>query len=663
MMSIKNINKTTISSLFFVCVLMLAIFSANAVSAEQCKNYVCATVTFAGGHGEPATAVIRNSSGFDATVVFESYKMFIPFGQTGWLKTQEKFDSKEVFVKNSSTVNVSVATPGCLSQVDVYMAPGYDFFWDDNPSSYPLGIVGAGSHDDNVCTKCTDECSDSQKVCDGNGWKQCMKGADGCNKWSGTTQCDANQTCASGSCVTTCQPSTCNMLHYQCGTVSDGCGGTLNCGTCQGNQTCSASGQCITTCQPKTCANLGYQCGTISDGCGGTLNCGTCQGNQTCSNGSCVTNCQNQCQLGDKRCSGSGYQVCGNYNGDGCAVWGQIVNCGANQFCQDGNCNQPKQNLNVNLFGQSGCAPLDGVALHATVNGNNYDYNNNSNNYQNQYTYYFDCNSDGSWDKTVTTGQTDVIVNGLCDYENPGNYTARVKVESNGATAFASTTIEAQNCQHYQPVIVPIAPVVQNLQIQKTVADLSNGTNYQPAVTASPGDIISFRISVGTNSGCNQVFVNDIVPAGIENLRDLRVDGQPVGGDIASGIAIGDLASGQTRIITFTATVDGPGYFPFGQTTLINTAAARNSQLANSSSASVYVWRQAVLGATRVSTGITDSPWFEYLIAAISGLLISSILFRKEIAAFIRKPIAGDKKRRESSKAELRNVILKLRAK
>ena len=32
----------------------------------------------------------------------------------------------------------------------------------------------------------------------------------------------------------------------------------------------------VPTCTPTTCAKLGYMCGTWGDGCGGTLNCGTC---------------------------------------------------------------------------------------------------------------------------------------------------------------------------------------------------------------------------------------------------------------------------------------------------------------------------------------------------------------------------------------------------
>ena len=40
-----------------------------------------------------------------------------------------------------------------------------------------------------------------------------------------------------------------------------------------------------TTCTPTTCAAQGKSCGTIADGCGGTLSCGSCVAPQTCGGG------------------------------------------------------------------------------------------------------------------------------------------------------------------------------------------------------------------------------------------------------------------------------------------------------------------------------------------------------------------------------------------
>jgi len=41
-------------------------------------------------------------------------------------------------------------------------------------------------------------------------------------------------------------------------------------------------------CVPDTCVGLGYNCGSWSDGCGGTLSCGTCASGYTCTAGTCV---------------------------------------------------------------------------------------------------------------------------------------------------------------------------------------------------------------------------------------------------------------------------------------------------------------------------------------------------------------------------------------
>ena len=87
-----------------------------------------------------------------------------------------------------------------------------------------------------------------------------------------------------------CTPKTCTSLGATCGSPSDGCGGTLSCGTCASGQTCNASYQCVAACTPQTCASLGAVCGTPSNGCGGTLSCGTCPTGQACnSSNQCVT--------------------------------------------------------------------------------------------------------------------------------------------------------------------------------------------------------------------------------------------------------------------------------------------------------------------------------------------------------------------------------------
>ncbi len=91
----------------------------------------------------------------------------------------------------------------------------------------------------------------------------------------------------SGEVQTICTPLTCAGLGYNCGSWSDGCGDTLNCGSCSSNYTCETGVCTLTTCTPLTCAGLGYNCGSWSDGCGDTLNCGSCSSNYTCDAGIC----------------------------------------------------------------------------------------------------------------------------------------------------------------------------------------------------------------------------------------------------------------------------------------------------------------------------------------------------------------------------------------
>jgi mannobiose 2-epimerase len=54
-----------------------------------------------------------------------------------------------------------------------------------------------------------------------------------------------------------CVPKTCASLGAVCGSASDGCGGTLSCGTCPAGKTCNASNQCISTTNSAPVVNAG----------------------------------------------------------------------------------------------------------------------------------------------------------------------------------------------------------------------------------------------------------------------------------------------------------------------------------------------------------------------------------------------------------------------
>lgn len=115
----------------------------------------------------------------------------------------------------------------------------------------------------------------------------CGTQSNGCGGTISCGSCGSGYACdGSNSCQAVCVPDTCAELGAECGSMSDGCSGTLNCGGCGTYQACDAN-LCVTTCTPTTCSALGMQCGTTGDGCGGTLNCGSCAAGYACGANMC----------------------------------------------------------------------------------------------------------------------------------------------------------------------------------------------------------------------------------------------------------------------------------------------------------------------------------------------------------------------------------------
>jgi len=286
-------------------------------------------------------------------------------------------------------------------------------------------------------------------------------------------------------------------------------------------------------------------------------------------------------------------------------------------------------NFNVSLVTrpQSECAPLNGVDLTATVSNygtynDDYYYNSSySSNYG--YTYYFDCENDGNWDKTVTSNDTTYTAYDVCDYRNVGNYTAKVRVDSRGRTATDTEIVSARNCQTPE--------LVGRVNIQKWVRNLTDGTDYQASAIANPAEVVSYKIIVtGVQGMTSSISVSDAMPAGIANIRDLQIDGNAVNGSLATGINIGNLAAGQTRIITYTATVAGENNFTYGQTALTNTATVITAGGSANAAATVYVYRHAVQGATTVSTGF-DANMFAGIGLAIAGAVLALFFLARRV--------------------------------
>ena len=150
----------------------------------------------------------------------------------------------------------------------------------------------------------------------------------------------------------TCVPKSCAVLGLSCGTNSDGCGGTIDCGSCASGEFCGGGGysKCGAglggvdggSCMPLTCLALGLNCGMNSDGCGGTMDCGSCPTGQFCGGGGfarCGTGigADGGAPCTPKTCADLQYN-CGAA-GDGCGGALQCGACVSPQYCGGGGFN------------------------------------------------------------------------------------------------------------------------------------------------------------------------------------------------------------------------------------------------------------------------------------------------------------------------------------
>jgi hypothetical protein len=139
-----------------------------------------------------------------------------------------------------------------------------------------------------------------------------------------------------------CRPTTCAALGAECGQAPDGCGGILSCGSCPAGETCGGAGpnRCgPDACSAATCAQSRAACGKISDGCNSVLDCGSCVRPNSCGGGGTA----NQCGCTPTTCAEQG-AGCGSLS-DGC---GGTLDCGA--------CTPPQQ-CGVGGRNHCGCVP------------------------------------------------------------------------------------------------------------------------------------------------------------------------------------------------------------------------------------------------------------------------------------------------------------------
>jgi hypothetical protein len=94
-------------------------------------------------------------------------------------------------------------------------------------------------------------------------------------------RCTTGEICRNRQCVSSCTPTTCTAEGTECGTIADGCGGILQCGSCGLCQMCNSAGQCVAdpVQNRTTCDGSGT---AISVCCNGACCAGCCDGDGAC---------------------------------------------------------------------------------------------------------------------------------------------------------------------------------------------------------------------------------------------------------------------------------------------------------------------------------------------------------------------------------------------
>jgi len=162
------------------------------------------------------------------------------------------------------------------------------------------------------------------------------------------------------------------------------------------------------------------------------------------------------------------------------------------------------------------------------------------------------------------------------------------------------------------------------LTVSKTVKNLTTGSGFASSVYASPSDTLMFMITLqpSGNQDLTSVYIRESLPANLIYQNQLTVSGSNnnYSGDIISGMNLNTISAGQTVTITYQVQVASAQNFGYGTTTLTSNTSVTGSSLNYNpnSSASVIVTRSGVLGASSISTGLTNNFWVDSFFLPLS---------------------------------------------
>jgi len=136
------------------------------------------------------------------------------------------------------------------------------------------------------------------------------------------------------------------------------------------------------------------------------------------------------------------------------------------------NIGSPSLSVSLSPSPSSGCVPLNGVDLTGSISGN----------FGGDISYFFDCTNDGTWEKIITSSSRSYTAYDACNFGSTGNYTAKVKIETQGVSAENTANINVLSCQ--SPVSVDLkingydGSVTIPYNTAATLSWSSNNANY-----------------------------------------------------------------------------------------------------------------------------------------------------------------------------------------
>jgi hypothetical protein len=547
----------------------------------------------------------------------------------------------------------------------------YDYFCSNNACSFTTY-----PNDSRCVAPCQNECSFyGQKTCSSStSFKTCGNyDSDSCLEWSSPQSCPSGYTCQNGECVY--QPPSCQNECSFYGQTEKRCSqNNLQQRTC-GNYDADA---CLEWSSWSTIENC-----DLRDGCQGSTYYDYYCSNNACSfttypnDSRCVAPCQNECSFyGQKTCSSStSFKTCGNYDSDSCLEWSSPQSCPSGYTCQNGECvyqppscqnecsfyGQTEKRCSQNNLQQRTCGNYDADACLEWSSWSTIENCDLRDGCQGSTYYDYYCSNNAC---SFTTYPNDSRCATACSVDIKANgYDGSITIPYNSSVSLSWTSSNANMCLasgdwsggkptigsetiynltsnkefiltcsgvNYQcsDRVVVLTQKQANLLVKKFVRNISDGGPWQESVFADPEEVLVFSIQIrADNADLENVIVKDVLPDKIHFLGNLTLDNQPISGNILSGINIGRILAGQTKTISFRATVAKRENFHQAETRLLNSAIVSSGSISASSTATIIV----KLTPTLLKTGIANNIFSDSFVLPLFSSLFLVWLFREKI--------------------------------